>query len=59
MGKKQSRQNRGARTGGHERSAPPETTEKTEKTQQPSTQDPVRSISEQVSHRKQRRFGHN
>ncbi|MDK0520459.1 hypothetical protein [Streptomyces sp. ML-6] len=55
MGKKQSRQNRGARTGGHERSAPPETKERT----QPTTPDPVRSISEQVSHRKQRRFGHN
>ncbi|MEV6165920.1 hypothetical protein AB0L71_29200 [Streptomyces sp. NPDC052052] len=56
MGKKQSRQNRGARTGGHERSAAPETKEQT---QQTTHQDPVRAISEQVSHRKQRRFGHN
>ncbi|MFF3734573.1 hypothetical protein ACFYXM_30830 [Streptomyces sp. NPDC002476] len=56
MGKKQSRQNRGARTGGHERSTAPDTKEKT---QPASTEDTVRSISEQVSHRKQRRFGHN
>ncbi|MEU9761306.1 hypothetical protein [Streptomyces sp. NPDC047985] len=56
MGKKQSRQNRGARSGGHERSATPETKEKTQPTP---TGDTVRSISEQVSHRKQRRFGHN
>ncbi|MFF8915001.1 hypothetical protein ACF08M_17210 [Streptomyces sp. NPDC015032] len=56
MGKKQSRQNRGARTGGHERSAAPETKEQK---QQPVDPNPVHSISEQVSHRKQRRFGHN
>ncbi|MET8326964.1 hypothetical protein [Streptomyces sp. NPDC005181] len=57
MSKKQSRQNRGARTGGHERSAAVETKE-----QQPQTTDapgPVRSISEPVSHKKQRKFGHN
>ncbi|MER5356832.1 hypothetical protein ACFTXM_26515 [Streptomyces sp. NPDC056930] len=57
MGKKQSRQNRGARTGGHERSAAPETKE--QPTQPTAAQDTVHSISEQVSHRKQRRFGHN
>ncbi|WP_335936819.1 hypothetical protein [Streptomyces sp. PTD5-9] len=56
MGKKQSRQNRGGRTGGHERSAASEPREKTRPT---TNQDTVRSISEQVSHRKQRRFGHN
>lgn len=56
MGKKQSRQNRGARAGGHERSAAPDPKEKTQPTP---TQDTARSISEQVSHRKQRRFGHN
>ncbi|MFJ5721561.1 hypothetical protein [Streptomyces sp. NPDC093149] len=56
MGKKQSRQNRGARTGGHERSAVPETKEQPQRT---APQDTVHSISEQVSHRKQRRFGHN
>jgi hypothetical protein len=56
VGKKQSRQNRGARTGGHERSAPPESKEQKQPTPTPN---PVRSISEQVSHRKQRRFGHN
>ncbi|MFF2958561.1 hypothetical protein ACFVT1_06520 [Streptomyces sp. NPDC057963] len=57
MGKKQSRQNRGARTGGHERSAAPETKE--QKQQPPADPNPVHAISEQVSHRKQRRFGHN
>ncbi|MFD7533808.1 MULTISPECIES: hypothetical protein [unclassified Streptomyces] len=56
MGKKQSRQNRGARTGGHERSTAPETKEQTQPT---GAQDTVHAISEQVSHRKQRRFGHN
>ncbi|MFH8513704.1 hypothetical protein ACH4CE_00850 [Streptomyces gelaticus] len=56
MGKKQSRQNRGARTGGHERSTAPEAKEQTRPT---ADQETVRSISEQVSHRKQRRFGHN
>nr|WTB31316.1 hypothetical protein OG781_19145 [Streptomyces sp. NBC_00830] len=57
MSKKQSRQNRGARTGGHERSAAVETKE-----QQPQTADApetVRAISEPVSHKKQRKFGHN
>jgi hypothetical protein len=57
VSKKQSRQNRGARTGGHERSAVAEMKE-----QQPQTTampDTVRSISEPVSHRKQRKFGHN
>lgn len=56
VSKKQSRQNRGARTGGHERSTPAETKEQA---QTPAAHDPVRSISEQVSHKKQRKFGHN
>ncbi|WP_405998471.1 hypothetical protein [Streptomyces sp. NBC_00829] len=56
MSKKQSRQNRGARTGGHERSTPAETKEQA---QTPAAHDPVRSIAEQVSHKKQRKFGHN
>ncbi|MFI9626984.1 hypothetical protein [Streptomyces sp. NPDC052042] len=55
MGKKHSRQNRGTRAGGHERNTAPEP----KKTQPTSVEDTVRSISEQVSHRKQRRFGHN
>ncbi|MFF3061236.1 MULTISPECIES: hypothetical protein [unclassified Streptomyces] len=57
MSKKQSRQNRGARTGGHERSAAAETKE--QQPQTTATPDTVRSISEPVSHRKQRKFGHN
>ncbi|MFJ6012524.1 hypothetical protein [Streptomyces sp. NPDC092952] len=59
MGKKQTRQNRGARTGGHERSSAPETKETQEQARPTAAQETVRSISEQVSHRKQRRFGHN
>ncbi|MEU0831098.1 hypothetical protein [Streptomyces sp. NPDC005969] len=58
MSKKQSRQNRGARTGGHERSAPSETKEQRQ-AHIPDAPGPVRAISQQVSHRKQRRFGHN
>ena len=56
MGKKQSRQNRGARTGGHERSATAETKE-----QKPmgDTPDAARAIGETVSHKKERKFGHN
>ncbi|MFE7469241.1 hypothetical protein ACFU6R_34775 [Streptomyces sp. NPDC057499] len=59
MGKKQTRQNRGARTGGHERSATPEMKETKEQTRPTAAQETVHAISEQVSHRKQRRFGHN
>ncbi|MEV6393927.1 hypothetical protein AB0M39_03955 [Streptomyces sp. NPDC051907] len=57
MGKKQSRQNRGARTGGHERSTPTESKE--QQTQASAPHDPMRSISEVASHKKQRKFGHN
>ncbi|MER7728739.1 hypothetical protein [Streptomyces sp. NPDC096323] len=55
MGKKQSRQNRGARTGGHERSA-------AEVKEQPGpvpAPESVKAISEQVSHKRERKFGHN
>ncbi|MCM2415632.1 MULTISPECIES: hypothetical protein [unclassified Streptomyces] len=57
MGKKQSRQNRGARTGGHEPSAHAETKEQTSTAS--SGSDPVKAISEQVSHKRERKFGHN
>lgn len=56
MGKKQSRQNRGARTGGHEPSATAETKEQTITAPTP---DAVKAISEQVSHKRERKFGHN
>ncbi|MEV6013820.1 hypothetical protein AB0M29_44750 [Streptomyces sp. NPDC051976] len=57
MGKKQSRQNRGARTGGHERSAPSATKEQATT---PAAGETVRPILEEhVSHKQQRRFGHN
>lgn len=56
MSKKQSRQNRGARTGGHERTATEET-----KAQKPTQASPdaARAIGESVSHKKERKFGHN
>ncbi|MEW2084509.1 hypothetical protein [Streptomyces sp. NPDC005283] len=56
MSKKQSRQNRGARTGGHERSGAVETKEQAQRS---AAQETVHSISDQVSHKKQRKFGHN
>lgn len=56
MGKKQSRQNRGARTGGHERSAAAEVREQPGPAPAPEA---VKAISEQVSHKRQRKFGHN
>ncbi|MET7856757.1 hypothetical protein ABZS81_05940 [Streptomyces sp. NPDC005318] len=57
VSKKQSRQNRGARTGGHERSAAVETKE--QQPQPTAAPDTVRSIQEPVAHKKQRKFGHN
>ncbi|MFJ8752382.1 hypothetical protein ACIREO_24060 [Streptomyces sp. NPDC102441] len=57
MSKKQSRQNRGARTGGHERSAAAAETK--EQTQTATTPDAVRAIGETVSHKRERKFGHN
>ncbi|MET9359565.1 hypothetical protein ABZX93_01440 [Streptomyces sp. NPDC006632] len=55
MSKKQTRQNRGARTGGHDRSATPETSE------QPKTPGtPERSLpTPEVAHKHPRKFGHN
>ncbi|WP_406447969.1 hypothetical protein OG782_03840 [Streptomyces sp. NBC_00876] len=57
MGKKQSRQNRGARTGGHEHSVAAEAKEQTATA--PDTPDAVKAIGEQVSHKRERKFGHN
>lgn len=56
MGKKQSRQNRGARAGGHERTSAAESKEQTATTPEP---DAARAITEQVSHKRERKFGHN
>ncbi|MCX4825226.1 hypothetical protein OG883_36290 [Streptomyces sp. NBC_01142] len=55
MGKKQSRQNRGARTGGHERSV---AAEAKDQAKTPAAQETAHTISEPVS-RKERKFGHN
>ncbi|MEU4076938.1 MULTISPECIES: hypothetical protein [Streptomyces] len=56
MGKKQTRTNRGARTGGHEHRTEAATKEQ-------STATPKRESSmplvEHASHRKERKFGHN
>ncbi|MFD0021152.1 hypothetical protein [Streptomyces sp. NPDC058382] len=56
MGKKQSRQNRGARTGGHEQSAATETKGQTSTTP---ASEAMKAISEPVSHKRERKFGHN
>lgn len=56
MGKKQSRQNRGARSGGHEHSVTTGTKEQTGAAPAP---DAAKAISEQVSHKRERKFGHN
>ncbi|MCX5384090.1 hypothetical protein [Streptomyces sp. NBC_00083] len=57
MSKKQTRQNRGARTGGHDRSANPETNEQP-KTSSPDAPERAHPMSE-VSHKHPRKFGHN
>lgn len=57
MGKKQSRHNRGARSGGHEH--PATTAEPKEQTGTAPAPEGVKAISEQVSHRRERKFGHN
>ncbi|MFJ2708960.1 hypothetical protein ACIO3R_38045 [Streptomyces sp. NPDC087428] len=57
MGKKQSRHNRGARSGGHEQSAT--TAEPKEQTSAAPEPEGVKAISEHVSHRRERKFGHN
>ncbi|MCR8574774.1 hypothetical protein [Streptomyces sp. Isolate_219] len=56
MGKKQSRQNRGARTGGHERSAAAEAKEKAKAS---TPQESEQSMTKHVAHKAQRKFGHN
>ncbi|MFG2718963.1 hypothetical protein ACGFW5_11845 [Streptomyces sp. NPDC048416] len=55
MSKKQSRQNRGARTGGHERST---TTEVDEQTKTPLPSERMHPAPE-ASHKHPRKFGHN
>ncbi|MEU9999337.1 hypothetical protein ACGFYP_01700 [Streptomyces sp. NPDC048370] len=54
MGKKQTRVNKGARTGGHEHR-----TEAAAKEQTPAVRDTPQPIIEHVSHKKERKFGHN
>ncbi|MFG2146375.1 hypothetical protein ACGFRG_19530 [Streptomyces sp. NPDC048696] len=56
MGKKQTRQNRGARTGGHEHNTTAETTKRQAPT--PSAQETTHPTPE-VSHKQPRKFGHN
>ncbi|MFG2330800.1 hypothetical protein ACGFMM_14360 [Streptomyces sp. NPDC048604] len=56
MGKKQTRRNAGARTGGHAERTPP--TESRPEPQRSPTTETTRAISE-PSHRKERKFGHN
>ncbi|WP_188272089.1 hypothetical protein [Streptomyces sp. CBMA152] len=57
MGKKQTRQNRGARTGGHEHNTTAETT----KRQAPTiaAQETTTHPTPEVSHKQPRKFGHN
>ncbi|GGY18871.1 hypothetical protein GCM10010326_09580 [Streptomyces xanthochromogenes] len=57
MSKKQTRQNRGARTGGHDRTTTA-TTEAKEQTQTPVSSATMHSTPE-VSHKRSRKFGHN
>ncbi|MFF5505176.1 hypothetical protein ACF1E9_05435 [Streptomyces roseolus] len=56
MGKKQTRVNKGARTGGHEHR---ETPSAKEKGGTPAMSEGPRSVIEQPSHRRERKFGHN
>ncbi|MCT9088798.1 hypothetical protein N4G70_07940 [Streptomyces sp. ASQP_92] len=58
MSKKQTRQNRGARTGGHDRSATPEATDQA-KTSTPQTTSPSAHPTPEVSHKRSPKFGHN
>ncbi|MCD9194670.1 hypothetical protein [Streptomyces albireticuli] len=55
MGKKQTRQNRGARTGGHEHRA---TAETKEQPKAPVTRE-VKPSTPEVAHKQPRKFGHN
>lgn len=56
MGKKQTRRNAGARTGGHAERTPP-----TESRPEPrrSTADETTRVISEPAHRKERKFGHN
>ncbi|WP_282692689.1 hypothetical protein [Streptomyces sp. CC208A] len=56
MGRKQTRVNKGARTGGHEHR---ETASAKEKTRTTAAGEPPRPVIETASHRKERKFGHN
>jgi hypothetical protein len=56
VGKKQTRTNRGARTGGHEHRADAAAKEKSAPTPTRETSMP---LVEHASHRKERKFGHN
>lgn len=55
MGKKQTRVNRGARTGGHE----PKPTAATKEQTPQAYENAPRPLGEQVAHKKERKFGHN
>ncbi|MFI8324458.1 hypothetical protein [Streptomyces sp. NPDC085529] len=56
MGKKQTRVNKGARTGGHEHR---EAASAKQKGGSPSAAEAPRSVIETPSHRRERKFGHN
>ncbi|MGW7428060.1 hypothetical protein ACWGIN_00760 [Streptomyces sp. NPDC054861] len=56
MGKKQTRVNHGARTGGHEQKT---TAAVQEQPGSSAASRPSRPLIEQVSHKKERKFGHN
>ncbi|MFE6227844.1 hypothetical protein [Microtetraspora glauca] len=56
MGKKQTRVNKGARTGGHEHR---DTTSAKEKRGTPAAAESPKSLIDTPSHRRERRFGHN
>ncbi|GGY41072.1 hypothetical protein [Streptomyces omiyaensis] len=56
MGKKQTRVNKGARTGGHEQR---ETASAKEKSGSAAAAESPRSVIETASHRRERKFGHN
>jgi hypothetical protein len=57
VGKKQTRVNHGARTGGHEHRAVAATTK--EQTGTSATGETPRTLAQQVAHKKERKFGHN
>ncbi|MGW1074869.1 hypothetical protein [Streptomyces sp. NPDC002537] len=57
MGKKQTRQNRGARTGGHAYGTTTETKKQTKSST--AQQEPAHPAPEPVAHKQPRKFGHN